>query len=122
MNSENHVMMIGDLLAWYFEDLAGIRCAADAVAFDKVEMKPCFPEELEWVSASHKSPYGVISSEWHRDGDSLDWSIVLPVHTTAVVRVPAAFRVDVAGLDASEEGGMTVITLGPGRHRLLSSR
>lgn len=122
MNSENHVMMIGDLLAWYFEDLAGIRCAADAVSFDKVEMEPCFPEELEWVSASHKSPYGVISSEWHRDGDSLDWSIVLPVHTTAVVRVPAAFRVDVAGLDASEEGGMTVITLGPGRHRLLSVR
>ncbi|RYG01943.1 MAG: alpha-rhamnosidase, partial [Chitinophagaceae bacterium] len=38
MNSQNHVMMLGDLLIWYYENLAGIK-SADA-AFKKIIMKP----------------------------------------------------------------------------------
>ena len=35
MNSANHVMLLGDLLIWYYEDLAGIKCADSAQAFKK---------------------------------------------------------------------------------------
>ncbi|RZM19354.1 MAG: alpha-rhamnosidase, partial [Pedobacter sp.] len=33
MNSQNHVMLLGDLLVWYYENLAGIRTDKSAVGF-----------------------------------------------------------------------------------------
>ena len=33
MNSGNHVMLLGDLIIWYYEDLAGIKNAPGSVAF-----------------------------------------------------------------------------------------
>lgn len=101
MNSENHVMMIGDLLAWYYEDLAGIKCDPDAVAFDKVLMQPCFPEGLDWVKASHKTPYGIIRSEWSRSNGSFRWDISIPSGCSATVKIPASFRVDTSGYTTS---------------------
>lgn len=50
MNSANHVMLLGDLLIWYYEDLAGIKCAPDAVGFKKLVMEPVFPDGLDEVS------------------------------------------------------------------------
>ncbi|RYY11394.1 MAG: alpha-rhamnosidase, partial [Cytophagaceae bacterium] len=38
MNSQNHVMLLGDLLVWDYENLAGIKAAAPG--FARVEMKP----------------------------------------------------------------------------------
>ncbi|MBK6936897.1 MAG: family 78 glycoside hydrolase catalytic domain [Chitinophagaceae bacterium] len=35
MNSQNHVMMLGDLLIWYYENLAGIRSDKTEVGFKK---------------------------------------------------------------------------------------
>lgn len=40
MNSGNHVMLLGDLIAWCYEDLAGIRNADGAVAFRRIVLKP----------------------------------------------------------------------------------
>lgn len=49
MNSQNNVMLLGDLLIWYFEDLAGIRSHPDHPAFKKILMQPVFPEGLDHV-------------------------------------------------------------------------
>jgi Bacterial alpha-L-rhamnosidase. len=46
MNSGNHVMLLGDLLIWYYEDLAGIKCAPGSVAYKKLLMEPNFPKAL----------------------------------------------------------------------------
>lgn len=43
MNSANHVMLLGDLLIWYYEDLAGIKCASRCSRFQKVGDGACFP-------------------------------------------------------------------------------
>ena len=64
MNSQNHVMLMGDLLIWYFEDLAGIRSHPDHPAFKKILMKPTFPEGLDHVDASYQSVHGTIKSHW----------------------------------------------------------
>lgn len=71
MNSANHVMLLGDLLIWYYEDLAGIKCAPDAVGFKKLVMEPVFPDGLDEVSASYGSVYGEIKSAWTKKGATL---------------------------------------------------
>lgn len=91
--SRNHVMLIGDLLIWFYEDLAGIKCAPDAVAFKKLLMAPVFPDKLDNVNASYTSVYGEIKSSWSKKNGQFHWDITLPTNTSAIVRIPNKFNV-----------------------------
>jgi alpha-L-rhamnosidase len=90
MNSGNHLMLLGDLLPWYYESLAGIQTDKSAVGFKKIIMKPIFPEGLEHVNASHESPYGLIKSEWKKNGSNLSWKVQIPPNTSAILHFPVA--------------------------------
>jgi alpha-L-rhamnosidase len=87
MNSANHVMMIGDLLTWYYEDLAGIKAAAPA--FKIIEMKPIAAPDLKFVNASYQCPQGLIVSNRSMDANGFKWQIEIPANTKAVVYIPA---------------------------------
>lgn len=89
MNSGNHVMLIGDLVIWLYEYLAGIAPDNAQPGFKHIVMKPHPVGDLKWVKASHHSPYGKIRSEWRRDGSAFDWQIDVPANTTALVYIPA---------------------------------
>lgn len=89
MNSQNHVMMLGDLLVWYFEHLAAIRSDAKQVGFKKIIMKPKRVGTLEAVNASYRSSYGIIKSDWKGEGKNFKWNITIPANTTATVYMPA---------------------------------
>ncbi len=86
MNSQNHVMLLGDLLTWCFQDLAGI--APDQPGFKSIRMKPIFPAKLNSVTASYNSPYGLIKSQWQRKADIISWDITIPPNTRARVFLP----------------------------------
>ncbi|HLP78670.1 MAG TPA: family 78 glycoside hydrolase catalytic domain, partial [Candidatus Paceibacterota bacterium] len=90
MNSGNHVMLIGDLVVWLYEYLAGIAPDPAQPGFKHIVMKPVPVGDLTFVKAAHRSPYGVISSEWHKDGNKFDWQIEIPANTTATVSIPAS--------------------------------
>ncbi len=89
MNSQNHVMMLGDLLIWYYENLAGIRSDKTAVGFKKIIMKPSIPAGLDFVKASYKSLHGLIKSEWKNSISTFEWNITIPANTTATIHIPA---------------------------------
>ena len=89
MNSANHVMLLGDLLPWCYEKLAGIAPDRRNPGFKRIIMKPDFSiTGLDGVVASHNSPYGVIRSEWHRKDGHIDWRISIPVNCSATVFLP----------------------------------
>ena len=120
MNSGNHVMLLGDLIIWYYEDLAGIKCADGSHGFKKIDMSPVFPEGLDHVKASYDSVYGTIASEWSRSGDIFEWHITIPCNTTAVIRIPEAFGVNAEtgnGIRSVEHrDGELVIEAGSGNY------
>jgi alpha-L-rhamnosidase len=86
MNSQNHVMLLGDLMTWYFEHLAGIAPAVPG--FKKILMKPVFPAGLNFVQASYRTPYGEVSSSWKRGPDGVTWDIIVPPNCGAQVVLP----------------------------------
>ncbi len=91
MNSGNHVMLLGDLLPFCYENLAGIRSATDngEVAFRHIIMKPDFEiQNLGRVEASYESPYGLIKSRWSKMPSHLDWDVTIPCNTTAEIYLP----------------------------------
>ena len=87
MNSGNHVMLLGDLLSWLYEDIAGIG-AAD-VGFRHIIMKPEFSvDEIDNIDAIYESIYGKIVSRWKKEHGQLYWHVEIPANTKATLRLP----------------------------------
>ena len=91
MNSGNHVMLLGDLISWYYHELAGIRPLKPG--YRQIGLKPDFTiEGLDWVNASYRTPYGEVESRWRKDLEQLVWDITVPEGTTAHVWLPGRRR------------------------------
>jgi len=86
---KNNVALLGDVLSWCYENVAGIRCAPDGPGFKKIILRPDFPDGLKSISASYRSMHGLIVSEWTREGIHLNWTIGIPPNTEAYVYIPA---------------------------------
>ena len=117
MNSQNHVMLLGDLLVWYYENLAGIKTAAEAQGFKRIIMKPDFQEKLTYVNASYMSNHGLIKSSWKKNGNDLTWNIGIPANTEAEIYIPATSEKSVTenGKLASKVKGVKFLRLENGR-------
>lgn len=116
MNSQNHVMLLGDLIVWYYENLAGIK-SVGTTAFKQVVMNPNFPEGLNSVKGSYYSAYGRVFSNWKKDARTFNWEVEVPVNTTAIVYVPAKSTKEVreSGKQASASKGVKFIKMEDGR-------
>lgn len=88
MNSQNHVMLLGDLLIWYYENMAGIKSDPETPGFKQIIMKPDFNAGLTYVNASYESIYGLIKSDWKKNKNTLEWKITIPANSSAVVYLP----------------------------------
>ena len=86
MNSGNHVMLLGDLIIWYYEYLGGIRALEPG--YSKIQLKPYPIEGLDYVNCSYQSVSGLIQSNWRRKGKRFEWDILIPANTTAEVWLP----------------------------------
>lgn len=109
MNSQNHIMLLGDLLIWMFENLAGIKAAQPG--FKEIEMKPAFTAGLQHAKANYESAYGTIQSNWVRKGAKIQWEIQVPANATAVVHIPAEHAESVleSGKKATSAAGVSLI-------------
>ena len=122
MNSANHVMLLGDLLIWYYEDLAGIKNHPESIAFKKLLMEPKFPEGLTHVDASYNSVRGEIKSKWSKENGKFNWEITIPSNTSAVIKLPKDLIVITPEgegvLNASSSSQGVEIELGSGTYHL----
>ena len=92
MNSQNHVMLLGDLLIWLYQDQAGIKSDNHWVGFKKIQFEPFFTGRLDSVSATFHSGYGWVKSHWVKKEGSLNWTIRIPPGTTATVHIPSGLN------------------------------
>lgn len=89
MNSGNHVMLVGDLVLWFYECLAGIAPDDTGPGYQQLRMRPHPVPGLAWVKASRQTPYGLVHSEWRRLGSDFVWDISIPPNSTAWVELPS---------------------------------
>ena len=131
MNSGNHVMLVGDLGIWLYENLAGIKSDPEQAGFKHIVMRPEPVGDLQFVKASHRSPYGLIASDWQKKDGVFRWNVTVPANTTATVYVPAknAESVTEDGKLAAQakgvklvkmENGRAVFSVGAGNYRFES--
>ncbi len=133
MNSHNHVMLLGDLIVWFYEYLAGIQNAPDSDGFEKIVMRPYPVEGLDYVKASYHSIHGLIKSDWHKSSNNFQWEITIPGNTTATVYIPSTNQANVTenGQKTSlskgvkfvkMEGQYAVYEVGSGSYSFLSTK
>ncbi|MNL36305.1 Bacterial alpha-L-rhamnosidase [compost metagenome] len=129
MNSQNHVMMLGDLMIWYYENLAGMKAAAPG--FKEIIMKPEMIKGLDAVNAEYNSVHGLIKSSWTKSAKEFKWNITIPANTTARISIPAksAEQVKESGNKAGDvkelkfiqmEGNRAVFELGSGDYSFVT--
>ncbi len=95
MNSQNHVMLLGDLMIWYYENMAGIKSNPEKPGFEQIIMKPDFNAGLTFVNASYESIHGLIKSDWKKGKTNLVWKITIPANSSAIVYLPTTNPSDV---------------------------
>ncbi|MDR2848958.1 MAG: glycoside hydrolase family 78 protein [Verrucomicrobiota bacterium] len=131
MNSGNHVMLIGDLVIWFYETLGGIASDPAQPGFKHIVMRPQPLGDLAFVKAAHESPYGPVRSEWSRKGGAFDWRIEVPPNTSATVYIPASDPAAVTEggkplarakgvTNLRTEPGAVVLTVGSGAYRFTA--
>jgi len=97
-SSRNHIMF-GDVSAWFYQYLGGIRLPSTvsavaarvdpaAVAFKTFIVCPDPVEGLGWVTAEHDSPYGMIRSSWKKEAGTFTLDVDVPVNASATVYLP----------------------------------
>jgi alpha-L-rhamnosidase len=132
MNSGNHVMLLGDLITWLYEYLAGIKTDEANRAFKHIVMQPVPIPDLKFVKASYKSMYGLIKSEWRLDGSVFNWNVEIPANTSASIYIPAQSKKDITiegkPIDEVEgvkffkfENGKAAYIIGSGKYKFTST-
>lgn len=85
--SLNHIMF-GEIGAWYYKALGGIRPDEKAPGFQHVYISPQAVQGLERFSAEYDSPHGTIRSSWEQKGGRVTYRISIPASATATFRIP----------------------------------
>ena len=93
-SSQNH-FMLGQIMEWFYHDLAGIACDHRGAGFKRIIIKPAVVGNLTWARASYDSIHGPIVSNWKREGDRFTLNASVPANTTATIYVPAKSASDV---------------------------
>jgi alpha-L-rhamnosidase len=102
--SLNHIMF-GEIGAWFYKALGGINIDIEKPGFKNTLLQPHFVAGLQDFKASHKSPFGTLTSEWKRVGETVLYTVVVPPNSSA------ALRFDDAVKQVSRQGQNEVIDL-----------
>lgn len=85
--SMNHIMF-GEIGAWLYKGIAGIKPDESKPGFKNVILEPHFIKDLSFYEAKHTSPYGEITSSWKRNGANITYHVIIPANSTATVILP----------------------------------
>jgi alpha-L-rhamnosidase len=85
--------MFGEVNAWFFKALGGIKPDPAQPGFKNVILRPYFVTGLTHSAFSFRSPYGEIVSKWERKKKEVVYSVTIPANSTADLYLPEGLQV-----------------------------
>lgn len=85
MTSFNHYAL-GSVIDWLHRRVAGL--APSSAGYRTIAVRPVPPKALTRAAASHRTPYGIASVAWSREGGEWMLEVEVPVGVTAEVELP----------------------------------
>jgi hypothetical protein len=86
-DSLDHFMW-GQIIEWFYHDLAGIQSDPSAPGFRNVIIKPAFVGNVTWVDASYDSVAGLITSYWTLTNSQATVNVIIPPGATGKIYLP----------------------------------
>ena len=100
----------GDVSAWFYIYLAGMKINPTCRDTTEVDIKPCFAEALSEVSAYHDMPDGKISVSWNRNGGKITLAIEAAEKLHGKIGLPAGYAFEDGDTEKElKSGNYTVI-------------
>lgn len=84
--SMNHIMF-GEIGAWLYKGLGGIKPDPDHVGFKNILLEPHFVESLNAFEAVFNAPTGKIESSWKKENVKILYQVTVPPNATATLRL-----------------------------------
>lgn len=100
--SLNHIMF-GEIGAWFYKALGGIRVDQQAPGFKNTLLKPQFVKGLNFAKVTYESPYGEIISNWERKGKIIRYKVVIPPNSKAGFYIPEGYTLNKVRLSSGEK-------------------
>lgn len=91
--SNNH-LMLGHLMEWFYESLAGIKQAPNSMGYKNIIIQPQVVGTVTAAQAGYHSAYGVIQSSWKKEGKQFELTVTIPVNTTAQIILPSNNKIN----------------------------
>jgi hypothetical protein len=125
-SSQNH-FMLGQIMEWFYGDLAGLAPDPGFPGFGRVRIRPQPVAGITWARAAYASPRGRVAVAWRAEGGAFLLDVELPPNMSAEVWLPDAdeggVREGGAGLGAApgvrflrQDAGRAVLAIGSGRY------
>ncbi|HZZ19297.1 MAG TPA: family 78 glycoside hydrolase catalytic domain [Opitutaceae bacterium] len=110
-DSQDH-FMLGQIMEWFYGDLAGLNPDPDAPGFRHVIIRPHPVGGLSWARASEETTRGPVSVEWHRSLGRFTVKVDVPANSTATVVIPAPSEGEIleAGAPAAQARGVDAVS------------
>ena len=84
--SMNHIMF-GEIGAWFYKGLGGIKPDPDHVGFKNILLEPHFVDGLNTFDASFNAPTGKIESSWNKENGKVVYRVSIPPNATATLKL-----------------------------------
>ncbi len=119
--SQDH-FMLGAIKNWFSSNLGGIQADPNAVAYNKLIIRPAVVGNLTQAASTYNTPYGQASSSWTKTGSIVQLQVKVPVNTTATVQVPVNPIQPIATGQGfqSFQNGYAIYTIGSGSYTFTS--
>jgi alpha-L-rhamnosidase len=88
-NVSNNHLMLGHIMEWFYSGLAGISQENISVGYRKLKIRPQPIGDIEWAKGSFHTPYGWVSTSWHKTESNFFLEVSIPVNATATIYLPA---------------------------------
>jgi alpha-L-rhamnosidase len=105
--SQNH-FFLGQIIEWFYKDVAGIRPDPAAPGFKRMFIRPDPVPALTWAEATYDSVRGHVAVRWERSEGGLRLEVSIPANTEAVVQLPSRAGAEIleGGVPAREQPGI----------------
>ncbi|MBR4073504.1 MAG: hypothetical protein IKK24_06130, partial [Clostridia bacterium] len=78
----------GDVSAWFYSYLAGIKINPTGKDVNNIDVSPCFVEKLNYAKAETRCQGGKISVEWHRTEKGIELNVDIPPNIYGEIKLP----------------------------------
>ena len=120
--SNNH-FMLGHIMEWFYEGLAGIGQMPGSTGYKHIRISPKVVGDCTGASANYASVHGMISSAWKLEKNHFELTVQIPANTDADVVLPASVDATIYqnenSIKPTFQNGTAIVHVGSGTYTFV---